>query len=265
MKRSVLLSLLLGLSTGLPACQSATLLPSAPVNTVSISPQAPITPDRSDAVETQENTIAARRPIVLEDQAKPGSSFYIFRQQLRQAVRDRDAAQIRAIAAPDIKLSFGNPITLEDLDIDNPNSLFWQHLERVLAVGCTPYEFPSDASNSAETWACPHVFQASLGDPFSDVYIVGENVNVRARPQADSPVVGVLSNEVVQLDLEGLNRLSESQRARLQTFDGWQPIIMPQGQQGYVSSRYAYFPAGYRAIFQQTATGWTMTVFIAGD
>lgn len=209
-------------------------------------------------------TFYPRRPFTLVDQVPPGSSFDHFRQQLQQAIRDRNAAFIRSIADPQIKLTFGLPITLNDLNIDRPNSLFWRQLERIMSVGCAPYEAPGDAPD-VEAWQCPHVSQAALGDPFSDIYIVGTDVNVRAAPSIDSPVIDVLSNEVVRSDSTGFDRLTDQQREELQTLAGWQPILTPQGQHGYVSSRYAYAPAGYRARFENKQGRWQMTIFIAGD
>lgn len=208
--------------------------------------------------------IATRRPFTAVDQAKPGSSFYQFRQQLQQAVQRRDANFIRSIAAPNIRLTFGTPITLNDLDIDNPNALFWRRLERIISTGCAPYEAPANAP-ATDAWVCPHVAQAALGDPFTDVYIVGEGVNVRARPELNSSVVGVVSNEVVAIDQAAYNAFSDSQRIATETLSGWFPIVTSQGQRGYVSSRYAYLPAGHRARFERIDNRWQMTIFITGD
>lgn len=205
----------------------------------------------------------ARRPYVLVDQVKPGSSFSQFREQLRQAVRDRNAGFIRAIADPRIQLGYGRPRPLSSLDINNPQAPFWLHLERVLSVDCAPYEAPPGAT--VEAWACPHVFQAALGDPFADVYIVGEGINVRSQPRLGSPVVDGVSNEVVKVDQAALNAFSQSQLKALQTLAGWYPVITPAGQRGYVSSRYAFIPAGFRAIFERQGTRWKMTAFLAGD
>lgn len=252
------------------ACQSAPES-TVPTNSPSASSTETPTPRASGLAPASPSTPAAtaspyaRRPVVLTDQAKPGSSFYEFRQQLRQAVKARDVGFIRAIADPKIKLTFGSPMTLDELEITNPQSLFWKRLERIINTGCTPYESASNAPNQPERWACPHVFQASVGDPYTDVYIVGEKVNVRAQPQANSPTIGVVSNEVVKSDSQALQRMTDDQLALMQTVDGWHPIITPQGRQGFVSSRFAYVPVGYRAIFEQQGGRWKMTVFIAGD
>ena len=49
------------------------------------------------------------------------------------------------------------------------------------------------------------------------------------------------------------------------TLSGWTPIIMPNGQRGYVQNRYVYVTLGYRAVFDQVDGRWQMQVFIAGD
>lgn len=210
----------------------------------------------------------SRRPAVLNDLAKPNTSFYEFRNRLRQAVKERDAEYIRAIAAPNIKLSFGLPMRLDELDLDNPNSLFWKRLERIINIGCAPFEGSPEivATANAQVWICPHLFQAvQIDDPYTDIFIVGENVNVRSQPSTDSPAIAVLSNEVVRVDPMGFEILSQEQREVLETNRGWRPIITPQGDRGFVSSRYAYSPMGYRAYFVNEGDGWFMTVFLVGD
>ena len=236
---------------------SDTALPAAPDTSSQPSPQSSATP----AIATAPTY--PRRPFKLTDQVPKNSSFFKFRQRLQQAIRERDAAFIRAIADPQIKLTFGPAMTLQDLAIDDPNSLFWQRLDRILSAGCAAYEAPADSP--IEAWQCPHVSQASLGDPFSDVYIVGEGVNVRENPRTNSRVVAVVSHEVVKSDPSGYDRLSEQQRQELQTDRGWQPIITPAGKRGYVASGYAYTPAGYRARFENQTGQWKMTIFITGD
>jgi hypothetical protein len=201
----------------------------------------------------------ARRPIELVDRVRPGSSFDQFRQRLRQAVVDRDAAFLRQIAAPDISLTFGRPISIEQLDIANPNAVVWRHLERIINIGCAPTQAISEA------WACPHVAESASGDPFSDIYVVGTDVNVRSQPNTTSAVVAVLSNEIVQHDPQRGARLSRQDWEAIETWDGWRPIITPEGIRGFVSSRYAYLPVGYRARFEQRQGQWIMTSFIAGD
>ncbi len=204
----------------------------------------------------------SRRPVMLVDQAQRGTTFFQFREQLRQAVKRRDAAYIRTIADPNIQLSFGRGRTLQTEGIGNPQAIFWRRLERAIATGCAPQD---GQPNTTQRWACPHVFQSSVGDPFSDVHIIGDGVNVRLEPRTIAPVVGVVSNEVVKIDQYVVGAYSDAQRAAMETFDGWVPVILASGQRGFVSSRFAYKPTGYRAIFQRQGDRWRMVAFLAGD
>ncbi|MBD1909383.1 MULTISPECIES: hypothetical protein [unclassified Leptolyngbya] len=226
------------------------------------------TTTQAGQLHSSKGTVAAypRRPFRLVDAARPGSTFYNFRESLRQTVQERRADDIRAIAAPDIYLSFGPDITLDDLDIDNPDSVFWKHLERVVNAPCSP----RDAIDNSQEWICSSASEVeSIGqsgyDPYTDVFIVGESVNVRRAPGIHQAAVDVVSHEVVKTDPQGFEQLSEAQQQLLETNEGWRPIITPKGNRGFVSSRYAFSPIGYRAIFKQEGHRWIMAVFVIGD
>lgn len=234
--------------------------------------QPPSTP--TVAVRRNPENAYNRRPAVLTDQVQPGSDFDQFRENLKQIIQQRDAQAIRNLASPSIKLSFGPPMTLDELNIDDPSAPFWGQLERIISIGCAPLEGETGegGSTSGAVWICPHVFQAvEINDPYVDIFIVGSAVNVREQPRNDSAVVATLSNEVVQANPDAV--VPGGNEPDRETNLGWQAIITPDGIEGYVSSRYAYSPIGYRAYFEQTAADpgtstespWTMTIFIAGD
>jgi len=199
----------------------------------------------------------------LQDQVTPGSSFVQFRQQLQQAIQQRNAKFMRDIADPQIKITFGPPMEFSALGFDDPNSLAWKRLERIVAIGCSPYEAP--AGTAIDAYQCPHVSQSAVGDPFSDVHILGEAVNVRSQPRSDSPVIDTLNNEIVKFDSTGFEQFTQEQRDLAQTLEGWMPVVTPGGKRGYVSSRYAAIAAGYRARFENKQGQWKMTIFITGD
>ncbi|MBD1909099.1 MULTISPECIES: SH3 domain-containing protein [unclassified Leptolyngbya] len=282
----------------LPACQSDPSLSTTPVsipattNSTSIGTQvekspslqgaSPTTTDsKADSSPSTANSVAQaspptadpypRRPFGLADIARPGSSFYEFRESLQRAVNERHVDYIRAIAAPDIHLSFGPAMSLDDLDIDNPDSLFWKRLERLVNAPCGPrVDSQTDDMGNPEEWTCSSASEiqqidGASYDPYTDVFIVGDAINVRMAPSPDSAVMGVLSNEVVKTDPQGFEQLSQTQQQLLETNEGWRPVITPDGKRGFVSSRYAFSPVGYRAFFKNEGQGWFMTVFITGD
>lgn len=191
--------------------------------------------------------------------AEAGESFEEFKQRFHQAIRDRDAAFLRQIAAPEIVLGFGLPMTLDDLEIDDPNAIVWQHLDRILSLGCNV-----NPHADREMWNCPPSVSEGSLDP-NTIYIVGEDVNVRTEPNSNSPAIAVLSNTEVERDPIGYSALSEQQRVAIETVEGWMPIVTPDGQNGYVSSRYMYYLLGHRATFSRQNGEWKMTSFVAGD
>ena len=196
-----------------------------------------------------------RQPLNLADRVKLGSDFYQFRDRLRQAVRRRNAKFIRSIATPDIRLSFGNPITLNDLDIDNPQAPIWLGMEKAFSTGCAEVD-------QTKTWVCPHI-SAILPenlDPFEHFAIVGVNVNARSQPSINSEVIGVLSNEAVKFDRKAPPGSYNSGNP-----NSWVPIVLPSGRRGYVLNRYVYSSFGYRGYFVKKKGEWKMNAFVAGD
>lgn len=258
--RRIFLLILLASLSAIAACSTSTQTTVSP----SPTPAAVERPPQTTPSPLLKAASYPRRPFpTLSDQVTPGSSFDQFRNQLQQAIRSRDSQFIQAIADPAIKITFGPPLAFKTLGFDNPNSLAWKRLERILSVGCARYEAP--AGVKVEAYQCPHVSQSAMGDPFTDIYIIGAGVNVRSQPRSDGQVLDTLTNEIVKSDPNGFEQLTQAQRDLAQTLEGWMPVITPTGQRGYVSSRYAFFAAGYRARFEQKQGQWKMTIFINGD
>lgn len=210
--------------------------------------------------------------VAIRDEIAPGSDFDRFRNQLRLAVRDRDADFLRQIADEQIQLSFGTGVTLEKR-LAEPNAALWQELDRAIGGDCAP-DGPADRG----FWACPASFVTEAYhpeiDPYMTVYVDGTDVAVRQLPSTNSLVVARVSNSILQFATFPWNEsLSAAEDAELnawyqasETAQGWKFVSLPDGRKGFVSSRYAYSALGYRAIFQQDeAGGWEMTAFIAGD
>jgi hypothetical protein len=62
-----------------------------------------------------------------------------------------------------------------------------------------------------------------------------------------------------------MEQLTKTQQTAIGSPTGWTPILLPDGQRGFVSGRYAYAPLGYRALFQKVKGQWQMQALIAGD
>jgi len=217
-----------------------------------------------------------RRPLYYRNPVTPGSSFDQFLADLSQAVRDRDASFIRAIAHPDIRLSFGEPLPLSALELDDPNAPFWQQLERAIAPGCIiqtdqPYDDPAVVRADSQTVICPYTFAlegydvTSSGGYQEPVYVVATNVNVRSQASAESAIVGQASREVLAFESSLTDSWTDDQWQAIETLEGWIPVRLPNGTAGFVSSRYGYTIYSYRAFFTDAYGDWQMMLFVSGD
>ncbi len=241
--------------------------------------------ENPDSTEISQNPYHERLyPIEFTDQVEPSSEFALFRQRFIRAVETRNAAFVgNLIPDEGVNFGFGGTQTAVDLELYNENARFWAVLEKALAVGCeTEPESYFDADPDSDVWICPNVtkeFYRQYPDPdempgaeyeFHHLIIVGENVNVREQPTTDSPVIGVLSNEIVETDQAGwqemLTRASEAELELLRhPIQGWRPVVLSSGRRGYVYNRYVYAPLDPRLVLGQVNGEWRMLYIQAGD
>lgn len=226
----------------------------------------------SQQAKIEDNQLPSRfspQHFVLTDQSETDQDFFQFLQKLQKAVDERDAHFIHALVTPKTQLSFGVGVTLDDLGVSNKNSPFWLHLEKAIAIGCSQYETnsnPTSISNSYN-WYCPPLDseQSKVISAFEQVFIVSEQVKVRAEPNNNSSILGIVSYEIIKFDYEGLSKLSAQQQDAIYTLYGWMPVILSNGQRGYVNSRYAYRTVGYRIWLVKSENKWQLMSFVAGD
>ena len=95
--------------------------------------------------------------------------------------------------------------------------------------------------------------------------VVGDRVNVRALPNLNSKVVGVLSNEVVKFDQKRFENSQEEQIKAPDPISDWTPVILPNRNQGYVYNRYASRSLDYRAIVKQITSKRQITEMPGGE
>lgn len=243
-----------------PSMPTQPRIPSAPQ-----SPRPDVAPSSS-----AELTNFPHWKISLTDESAQVPDFAQFLERVKQAVRDRDAQFIRSIVTPETKLGFGPERTISYLNPENPKSPFWADLEKALALGCT---------NERIFFSCPTTFRqfnGAIKDAPDDqkavayetsVIVVGENVNVRSQPNTNSPVVALLTNEIVKFDRNTFRTamLDMPETVQQSSLSAWTPVILPNDKSGYVSNRYAYNPLGYRVLFAKEDGKWIMQAFVVGD
>ncbi|MGV0026458.1 SH3 domain-containing protein [Phormidesmis priestleyi] len=214
--------------------------------------------------------------ITLRDETARDSEFAAFRERLKKAVQKREAQFVSSlIPSKGVALGFGAPQTLETLKLNDPKASFWGILEKALSSGCGRMNVES--ATTPDGWICPTVqrdFEKQYPPPreskgidyaLSKVIVVGDRVNVRSKPSLNSPVIAVLSNEVVDFDRRSFQNSQEEQIEAYSPIEGWTPIILPNDQKGYVFNRYAYHPLENRVVFQKVKGQWQIVGVPGGD
>ena len=194
------------------------------------------------------------RKILPVDEAVKDPAFFLFRARLMEAVAAHDAKQLATFLSPKIAIGFGGESGIADFmkqwQPDDKESKLWSELGRVLALGG---KFSKDGGFSAPYYyaAWP---ESDDVDPFEWVAVIGENVRVREKPDAQSAAVGRVSFELV--------RIEEQQDGAT---DEWTKIKLADGKKGFVSARFTGSSIGYRAVFEKENGEWRLTAFLAGD
>jgi hypothetical protein len=165
-------------------------------------------------------------------------------------VRDRDAAYMaRFIPADGLPIGFGIPQTAADLELDNPDTWFWQMLDKALVPGCgkTEIDYYEQADQGSEGWVCPNIadrFYEQVPPPeepqeleyeFTKVIVYGDAVNVYEQPDANSRIIATLSDEVVDFNRDQWEQIMAAvDYEEPQILKDWTPVVLPNGESGYI-------------------------------
>lgn len=192
------------------------------------------------------------RPV---DEASKNPSLKIFRDNLLKAAKRHDVKYVLSIVDPQIKNDFGGNDGIKhfksDWKIENPKSKFWDEFITVISNGGAFYtEAPSRG-----TFCAPYTFMKFPEDvdAFEYSVIFGNNVNLRAEPASDAPVVASLSYNIVKV--EATNEINPN----------WLKVETLGGKRGFVSAKFVRSSIAYRACFEKIKGKWKMSAFIAGD
>ena len=206
---------------------------------------------------------AEARKLYPVDEGVKDRSFRAFRRELLRAVRRRDYHYLLRHLDPHIVDNpFGEPITgikqfEEELHPKDPKSELWPDLIQILSLGGTfkraePLE--DGTGPRGREFVAPYVssrWPDSL-DPTEYWAIIGKNVPVRRRPDAASPIVAVLSYDIVKVNEKDL------------TADGrWVKVTTPRGKRGYVVGDRVRSAGDDEAHFARRHGKWVMTGLFA--
>lgn len=194
------------------------------------------------------------------DEAEKDPSFVIFRDKLLKAIQKRDIKFVLSIVDKNIKNGFGGEDGIANFKknwkVYNRNSELWKELEIVLTHGGT-----FDKQNKRSFFA-PYLFTTFPEeiDAFEYQAIFGNNVNLRAKPDANAPIIASLSYNIVKTDWENSVKLPNNENEFL-----WLKVETLGGKKGYVKPEFVRSSIDYRAGFDKIRGRWIMTFFLAGD
>jgi hypothetical protein len=189
-----------------------------------------------------------RRPPI--DQCASDRSFVAFRNELRRAIRRRDRRYLLSILAPDVGVSLGGARGERDFiaqwHLDRSDTLLWPSLEAALSLGCARLE-------NGELVAPSLVAQLDdQEDASSAVVAIRTGASARARPDETSEAIATLAWDVLRLRSVAVS-------------EGWYPVTLASGREGFVRHADVRGPLDYRAYFRKHRGRWRMTAFVAGD
>ncbi|MFB2878532.1 SH3 domain-containing protein [Floridanema aerugineum] len=196
--------------------------------------------------------------------------FSQFRQSFLSAVKRRDETFIRALVTPQTQSISAQSLSLETYDLEDKNSPFWQQIEKAVTAGCTLEVTTriTQQETENEIWVCPKTFGKPIYDSDwqTQVAIIADRVNIRTKPKTNSPIIGVVSKELVQFDSETYQNLSESDRELVNQYDGWTPVILKNGKKGWVQNQFVYYePRDYRISFARFDGQWRLRYLLGGN
>lgn len=196
--------------------------------------------------------------------------FTLFRQSFLNAAKRRDETFIRALVTPQTQSNFGQSLTLENYNLEDENSSFWQQIEKAISTGCT-LEVTTRVTKQEtenEIWVCPKTFGKPIYDSDwqNQVAIIADKVNIRAEAKTNSPIIALLSKELVQFDSETYQNLSEAERELVNQFDGWTPVMLKNRKKGWVQNQFVYYQTrDYRISFARFNGQWRLRYLLVGN
>ncbi len=228
-------------------------------------------PDTSDlGLPTKQTREAGKLYPV--DEAPREPSLVAFRQNLLGVIQRRDVDALVAALSPTIKLGFSGESGRDKfrerwgLNSEPKTSDVWRVMYEVLQGGGVW----QDDGKGGRSFSAPYVFATFNGtDAFTQSVIIGNGVNVRAKPSTSAAILSQLSYQVVDLPAAPTRDPAPTGAApptRIGTYDyGWTEVKLSDGRRGFVSDKFVYSPIGYRINIEREDGRWAVTNIASGD
>lgn len=181
-----------------------------------------------------------------------------FLEQLRVAVKERNADFVQSALAPDVTLGFGpdaSGVESAALSLANPDNELWQRLESSISYGGT-----FTGNQEGGTFCMPYVYSAFPDhlDPLEYQVVVTTPVEARSAPEHSATPVPLPKYAVVRTDL-GSAVITKDSNGRQ-----WARIYV-NGGAAYVPASAIRSPLGSRTCLKKGNGQWLITAVVAGD
>jgi hypothetical protein len=261
--------------TPAPVAPQIVEVPSLPAPAPTVTPTPEPTPIATPSATPtpradREAYLSAPYPRVrirLVDESEKDPEFKAYREQLNQAIAQRDLDSLtklinadQIVSEPDGKPGMTTFLEHWKLTYNARRSELWDKLAETLRMGV---HFDADA----QAWVAPTVgftTNAAAGvldkhiDPADRGIIVGTEVNARSEPATSAQVVDQLSFEVVKIaapvDMKTVQTIGDA------TYP-WYQVVLYDGRKAWVWGKYLRPWNDYRARFEKVDGGLKMTRF----
>lgn len=181
---------------------------------------------------------------------QPGAAEFLA--QMRAAITDRNADVLVSLAAQDVKLDFGggagHALLRERLGAED--GYLWDALDQIAVLGCA-----TDGAQMTLPW---YFAQDIPVDAFAGAIVTGENVPLRAAPNAEAEELATISWGAVEAP-GGIMVESEFVAVTWTNPAGGAVV------EGYLPKARLRSIVDYRLIASRRNNRWRITHFVAGD
>ncbi|MBE2218589.1 MAG: hypothetical protein IAE90_10315 [Ignavibacteria bacterium] len=189
------------------------------------------------------------------DESGSDPSFKVFVEELKQTVRNKDAAALYNVLDDSIQFSFGDEIQSKSefrkaWDIDNPNSEFWEAFGSTIDLGIVRCATDCDYSDFVFPYYQESGLLKDVNDAYSVLIIITPDARIYSAPAKNSRVLTTLSYEAISL---------------VDFKDDWFVISFNSKTRGYINKLDARSLVGLRGGFKKKNGEWKLVYFISGD
>lgn len=200
------------------------------------------------------------------DGAPKDTLFFIFRENLKTIVANKDIFALLPHIDDNIKAGFGAENGLQEFirmwELDSPDKIpqskLWPTLEGVLALGGQFNDYGSGAY-----FLAPYLDPCwpPTAEPYEYGAVVGAGVRLRSGTGLSTKILKTLSYDLV----EYIETTPTEETIRGETHP-WIKVRLVDGTEGFLYGKFYRSPLDFRAGFQKNTEGnWQMVMLLAGD